>query len=406
MSDPTELDLVRAELAALRAELTELRDRPVAERACDDAPPGDLTEAAVSRRRWMKGAAAAAVGGTAIALGSSQPAAAASNFQIGSSANQDPVRTSATHTGAGSDMGFLFTARATHDPSFGSSGTYPAALAGWSYSPGKPTGVYGYSSATTGNAHGVAGIGNSPQGAGVLAQNQNVAGVGLRARAGSSGWGVDASGNVGVNATGSEYGVQASGDGAAIYIPPVNTVAPPDRGVTQSPGAIDTHTTSLILGTSHLWFCVDGGVSGGDWRKVAGPDTAGAFHAVEPFRAYDSRRAQPSPGRLASGASRVVSIASSRDGATGAVIAANVVPNRARAVTYNVTVAASAGRGFLSVAPGDVASSSTSAVNWTAAGQNLANAGVVKLDGSRQIKVFCGGAGSTDFIVDITGYYL
>ena len=36
----------------------------------------------------------------------------------------------------------------------------------------------------------------------------------------------------------------------------------------------------------------------------------------------------------------------------------------------------------------------------------LANGLVVKLDTNRQIKVFCGGGGSTDFIVDINGYYV
>ena len=37
---------------------------------------------------------------------------------------------------------------------------------------------------------------------------------------------------------------------------------------------------------------------------------------------------------------------------------------------------------------------------------SLANGLVGSLDNARQIKVFCGGGGSTDFIVDINGYYL
>ena len=405
MSEVSELAVLRAELDQMKAELAELRGNRV---EGSDPPARQIAiETAVTRRNWMKAAAAAAVGGTAIALGHGQPAAAASNMQIGSTANQDAARTLATHTGATGGVGFLHVSRATHDPVFGSAASYGAALGGWSYQSELPNGVYGFSSQATGDANGVVGYGNSPQGAAVLARNGSAAGAALRAISGSSGWGVDAQGKVGVNASGTEYGVQATGDGAAIYIPPVNTVPPADRGTTQSPGAIDTHTTSLELGTSHLWFCVDGGVGGGDWRKLAGPDTAGAFHAVEPFRAYDSRRAAPSPGRLTSGATRVVSVADARNGTTGAVVSANVVPPRARAVTYNVTVTGTVDAGFLAVTPGDAASSPTAAVNWSASSQTIGNAGVVKLDGSRQIKVFCGGvSGSGDFIIDITGYYL
>ena len=91
MTEASEIDLIRAELDALRAELADVRAAQAA-----DAPPPIVIESAVTRRNWMKAAAAAAVGGTAVALGSSQPAAAASNFQIGSATNQDPVRTAAT----------------------------------------------------------------------------------------------------------------------------------------------------------------------------------------------------------------------------------------------------------------------------------------------------------------------
>jgi len=36
----------------------------------------------------------------------------------------------------------------------------------------------------------------------------------------------------------------------------------------------------------------------------------------------------------------------------------------------------------------------------------IANGDVVTLDASRQVKVWAGGGGSADFIIDITGYYL
>ena len=61
--------------------------------------------------------------------------------------------------------------------------------------------------------------------------------------------------------------------------------------------------------------------------------------------------------------------------------------------------------GFLSVNPGDAAAAGGSSINWFTSGLSLANGLVVKLDANRQIKVFGGGGGSTDFIVDILGYY-
>ena len=47
-----------------------------------------------------------------------------------------------------------------------------------------------------------------------------------------------------------------------------------------------------------------------------------------------------------------------------------------------------------------------STINWPG-GFDCANGTIVKLDASRQLKVFCGDqAGSTHFIIDVTGYYL
>ena len=47
-----------------------------------------------------------------------------------------------------------------------------------------------------------------------------------------------------------------------------------------------------------------------------------------------------------------------------------------------------------------------SSINWFASGQLLANGLTVTLDNNRQVNVFCGGGGTTDFIIDILGYYL
>lgn len=404
MTDTADIDLIRAELDALRAELAELREVQAA-----DAPPPIVIESVVTRRNWMKAAAAAAVGGTAVALSGSQPAAAASAYTLGLTSNFDPTRTQATHTGTDGAVSFLFTSASPKSDSLGGTANYLAVLGGWSYSASRPNGIYGFSNASSGNANGVVGLANSPQGAGVLGQGGAVAGTGVRGLGGSSGNGVEGSGKNGVSATGTEYGLVTTGTAAAIYIPPANAVAPADRGTTDSPGALETNRTDDSLGSSNLWFCTDGGVGGGTWRKLAGPETAGSFHAISPIRAYDSRRAAPAPGRLAAGANRVVSIKDGRDQLTGAVNFANAIPNRATAVTYNLTIDGTLSYGFLSVTPGDAASTNTSAINWSASNQTVANAGAVALNFTRQIKVFCGSgdpAASTNFIIDITGYYL
>jgi len=182
---------------------------------------------------------------------------------------------------------------------------------------------------------------------------------------------------------------------------------------------LDTSNNSSTIPTSgykgqfrvyqgNLYFCVaDTSGSNATWRRITGPTAAGAFVAVSPFRAYDSRKtAYTSNGSLAPNASRIVSVADAHDSNSGAVTVANSVPSGATAVAYNITATGCTGTNFFAVEPGNSTSYSASAVNFTQ-GQNVANASVCKLDSSRQLKIFCGDdAGSADFIIDIVGYYL
>ena len=167
---------------------------------------------------------------------------------------------------------------------------------------------------------------------------------------------------------------------------------PTDDFVTRVPGEIVYDTAG------DLWFCVVGGQPG-DWRKLTGPSSAGSFHAISPARVYDSR----SIGELAINQSRLVSVANMVDN-QGATLVPNVVPVGAAAIAYNLTITGAVGGGFLSINEGGNASSSTSAINWTASGATIANASIVKVNGSRQVTVVCGG-GSTHFIIDVVGYF-
>ena len=372
----TEMADIAAELAAMRGELDTLRGAAESTEPNSTEPAIEINSA-VTRRGWMKAAAAAAVGGTAVALSGSQPAAAASTMDIGAY-NADAVRTVGDHTGtAGADVSFLFKTRMS---ATGESAEFPAALAGWSGTDVRPHGVHGLSAKTTG------------EGIGVIGQSKSNRGTGVR----GTGW-------YGVIGTGTDYGVAGTGSKGSLLVNTSGFVPPTAEPVEALPGALFGETTDPFSNTGSLWCAVS---KSGEWRKLAGFDTAGSLHAIAPTRIYDSRVASPSPGRLASGSSRTVSVANGRDPVTGAVTMADIVPNGAQAIAYNVTIDATQASGFLSVNPGFVLSSGASTINWSASGLILANGGIVGLDGGRNLKVFCGGGGSTDFIIDVTGYYL
>jgi hypothetical protein len=79
----------------------------------------------------------------------------------------------------------------------------------------------------------------------------------------------------------------------------------------------------------------------------------------------------------------------------------------ATAITFNLAIVDTVGAGFLSVNPGDVTTFTAATINWSANGQILNNGTVCKLDAQRRLMVFCGGAAtaSTQFVIDVTGYY-
>ena len=158
----------------------------------------------------------------------------------------------------------------------------------------------------------------------------------------------------------------------------------------------------VVDNTGTFWFCVGDGMPG-TWRKIAGPTTSGAMHAIAPARVYDSRFTNDP---IATGADRTISVADSIDPLTGALSIANVVPENATAVFFNLTITRTVDAGFLVVAPGGTTTATASTINWSSAGATIANGSMSTLDDSRQVAVLAGGGGTTDFIVDITGYAL
>jgi len=137
---------------------------------------------------------------------------------------------------------------------------------------------------------------------------------------------------------------------------------------------------------------------------------AGAtFVPVTPYRAFDSRFpsiCSGDVGPFGPNEALVIDVAvDQNDGCNVKIPTANLV-----AVTYNLTVVNTVGRGFLSIAPTRVPSVATSAVNWTETGQIVPNGGVVGVGeafeaGLGFVLVESGPNGSTNFFIDITGYY-
>jgi hypothetical protein len=171
--------------------------------------------------------------------------------------------------------------------------------------------------------------------------------------------------------------------------------APPTLGL-----GIDAEVGMITFDDNRdLWLCVGNGQPG-TWQKLGGRSAAGAFHPIEPQRVYDSR---DGAGPMTPNSSRTVSVADGLAG--GTVVELGIVPEGSSAVTFNVTVSGPTGPNFLSVTPGGSTSYSTSTINFPG-GFDCANGSTVRLGGDRQVTIFCGDqSGSTDVIIDVTGYY-
>jgi hypothetical protein len=256
-------------------------------------------------------------------------------------------------------------------------------------------GVYGKSTGSAGI--GVYGLATATSAVGIMGEYIGTAGgTGIVGKS-NGGTGVSASSTSGVGllASGTTFDVQASGTGRVLISA---------NGVANPPSGSSTVGTIAKDSAGNHWVCVASG-SPGTWRKLAGPATAGAFHALTPSRVYDSRAAAPAPGTLSSGGNRTISVANSRNEA-GTVVTTDFVPAGATAVAANITITNTVNSGFLTVNPGGTVTTLSSTINWFGTGQNLANGVTLTLNTNRELTIVAGGGGICDFIVDISGYYL
>lgn len=124
---------------------------------------------------------------------------------------------------------------------------------------------------------------------------------------------------------------------------------------------------------------------------------------------YDLRLGTPTPsGALTVGNKRLVSVEDRSTLDTGAVVTVDIVPPGSTAVTANVTVIDTVGSGFLTVNPDGNLIIGAATTNWTGKGQILNNGGTLTLNALHEVTLVASGIGSssTQFVTDITGYYL
>jgi hypothetical protein len=133
----------------------------------------------------------------------------------------------------------------------------------------------------------------------------------------------------------------------------------------------------------------------------AKPGMAGAFTLLPvPERVYDSRPGAtpelPSDGRISTGDVRTVSLLES---------GTEQIPENITGVMINLTVTQTIQYGFLTVYSAAVATTpNASSINWFANGMTVAN-NVVSATQFANLKIACGGGGSTHFLIDVVGTY-
>jgi len=120
-------------------------------------------------------------------------------------------------------------------------------------------------------------------------------------------------------------------------------------------------------------------------------EQSGLFVPTEPARAFDTR---DDTGPVSGGDSVTVPLSP-------------FVPEGATAVAYTVTITGTAGSGFLSVGVPGEPRPATSIINWSGPATTLANSAVAAVSSGedRSIEVYVGGQGSTEIVIDVTGYF-
>jgi hypothetical protein len=126
------------------------------------------------------------------------------------------------------------------------------------------------------------------------------------------------------------------------------------------------------------------------------------FTPLPPIRVCDTRQALPAnqcnaggtaPGAIGGGQTRTINVASGFG-----------VPVGATAVVLNMTATTTSTSSYLTVWPTGAAQPLAASLNW-APGQTISNRVITPIDASGNINVF-NAYGSTDVVIDLSGYYI
>ena len=174
------------------------------------------------------------------------------------------------------------------------------------------------------------------------------------------------------------YGILAAGGLAPLILQGSLTVGPPTSG-SHVPGELYVDANGAFYG------CAVPGTPG-TWVRDS------PFVPLGPARAYDSRN-NGAGGPLSSGSTRNVSLTSAG------------FPAGASIVLVNLTITNTVGVGFLTLYAQGASEPNTSNINWSASGQTNFNNATSKVGSTGEIAVTAGGLGSTQFVIDVFGFY-
>ncbi len=199
-----------------------------------------------------------------------------------------------------------------------------------------------------------------------------------------------AAGVLAYGASGS-YGLFARGGRANVLL---------HNAGTRPTGRADSHESGELVATSsgELWYCTTGG-SPGSWRQVCGTATTGALQLLDQsIRVYDSRAGLAPLGVVKgklNGAERSIDCLFGGDGAE----------DNSQAVLVNVTVVNTSANGWLAMFRNGDVWPGTSTINWFQSNSVVANLAVVPCSIQAMIRAKVPAGTSTDFVVDLIGFY-
>jgi hypothetical protein len=196
--------------------------------------------------------------------------------------------------------------------------------------------------------------------------------------------------------TGGNIGVYASGR-AALSLSP-SSANPLTLGTSYNTGEVVSQSTG------DLWYCATAGTGNGSakFRKLAGPNSAGAAHILTtPVRYVDTRNGTGgATGAYANGEVRQYNFTTLQPG---------TIPAKARGIFGNLTAASPTGNGnFQENSANSFPGGSASIMNFTN-GVNISNHFVGALDAAGNLFVKANvltGGGTVQLVMDIQGYYI